>query len=208
MAVGAEAAIRSTLWPGRVPISVSDNVSDKDLVHDVRTTGSRDAANQLAIRHLRSARVSALAITRDTDSADDVCQDGFVYAIAHIDDCRDGNRFGAWLRQIVRSHALNHLRRERVRRTDQLVNSQPASNDSPLRSAERADEARVLLEAMRELSDERREVLLLHDLEGWTHSEIADRMSLPDGTVRSHLHFARRAMRERLRHLIGDQSDG
>ena len=187
---------------------MSDNVSDKDLVHDVRTTGSRDAANQLAIRHLRSARVSALAITRDTDFADDVCQDAFVYAIAHIDDCRDGSRFGAWLRQIVRSHALNHLRRERVRRTDQLVNSQPASDDSPLRSAERADEARSLLEAMRDLNDDRREVLLLHDLEGWTHSEIADRMSLPDGTVRSHLHFARRAMRERLRHLRGDHSDG
>ena len=187
---------------------MSDTVSDKDLVHDVRTTGSRDAANQLAIRHLRTARVAALAITRDTDSADDICQDAFVYAIAHISDCRDGNRFGAWLRQIVRSHARNHLRRERVRRTDQLIDSQPSHGDSPLRSAERADEAQRLLEAMTELSDERREVLLLHDLEGWTHSDIATRMGLPDGTVRSHLHFARRAMRERLRDLRGEQFNG
>jgi RNA polymerase sigma-70 factor (ECF subfamily) len=58
------------------------------------------------------------------------------------------------------------------------------------------------------LSDERREVLLLHDLEGWPHSDIAQRMELPEGTVRSHLHFARRAMRHRLRELRGDDADG
>jgi len=44
----------------------------------------------------------------------------------------------------------------------------------------------------------RREVLLLHDLEGWKHREIAEKLGMPDGTVRSHLHFARKHLRERL----------
>ena len=48
------------------------------------------------------------------------------------------------------------------------------------------------------LSEVRREVLLLHDLEGWKHREIGDRLGLPDGTVRSHLHFARKYVRDRL----------
>jgi RNA polymerase sigma-70 factor (ECF subfamily) len=187
---------------------VSDKVTDRDLVHDVRTSGSRDAANQLVIRHLRSARVAALVITRDTDAADDICQDAFVYAIAHIEDCRDANRFGAWLRQIVRSHARNHIRRERVRRTEPLVDTEPSTSESPLRSAERAEESRRILDGLGELSDERREVLLLHDLEGWTHAEIAARMELPEGTVRSHLHFARRAMRQRLSELRGEHTNG
>ena len=52
--------------------------------------------------------------------------------------------------------------------------------------------------ALDTLSVERREVVLLHDLEGWTHAEIAERMELPAGTVRSHLHFARRALRRLL----------
>ena len=52
-----------------------------------------------------------------------------------------------------------------------------------------------------ELPQDRREVLLLHDLEGWTHREIAERMGLPPGTVRSHLHHARRRMRSLLPEL-------
>jgi RNA polymerase sigma-70 factor (ECF subfamily) len=45
------------------------------------------------------------------------------------------------------------------------------------------------------LTDTQREVLLLHDLEGWKHREIAERLDMPEGTVRSHLSYARRAMR-------------
>ena len=58
-----------------------------------------------------------------------------------------------------------------------------------------------LLAALRTLPDTRREVLLLHDLEGWKHEEIAELMALPAGTVRSHLHHARRAMRAALEGL-------
>jgi RNA polymerase sigma-70 factor (ECF subfamily) len=52
-----------------------------------------------------------------------------------------------------------------------------------------------LLSALAELSEVQREVVLLHDLEGWTHEEIAGRLELPSGTVRSHLHYARRRLR-------------
>jgi RNA polymerase sigma-70 factor (ECF subfamily) len=40
-----------------------------------------------------------------------------------------------------------------------------------------------------------REIVLLHDMEGWKHREIAVRLDIPSGTVRSHLHFARKALR-------------
>jgi RNA polymerase sigma-70 factor (ECF subfamily) len=43
-------------------------------------------------------------------------------------------------------------------------------------------------------------VILLHDLEGWKHREIGERLALPEGTVRSHLHHARR----RLRQILGE----
>ncbi len=199
----------STLSPFGVPRSVSDiSASDKELVAAVRN-GDRAAANELAVRHLRGARAVALAVTGNVEASDDICQDSFVYAIGRIDQCRDGARFGAWLRQIVRSHAKNHLRRERVRRTEPLFESTAeAKGENPLESAERADSAAFLLRALASLSEERREVILLHDLEGWTHVDIAGRMGLPPGTVRSHLHFARRALRERLRDLERGESDG
>ena len=48
-------------------------------------------------------------------------------------------------------------------------------------------------------------MVLLHDLEGWKHREIADRLELPAGTVRSHLHHARRKLREILGMVDTDQ---
>jgi RNA polymerase sigma-70 factor (ECF subfamily) len=48
------------------------------------------------------------------------------------------------------------------------------------------------------LPEVQREVVLLHDLEGWKHREIAEQMGIPSGTVRSHLHFARKALKKDL----------
>ena len=109
---------------------------------------------------------------------------------------QDGARFGAWLRQVVKSHALNFLRHERVRKSEPLLEATAASpGEMPDQAVVRAETATMLLTALGVLSEERREVVLLHDLEGWTHAEIAVRMDLPSGTVRSHLHHARRALR-------------
>lgn len=169
--------------------------SDAALVQGVRR-GDREAAAALADRHLRGCRAVALAIVGEIAAAEDVCQDGFVYAMAHIDDCRDPARFGAWLRQIVRSHARNHLRDEKRDRVVPLASvAEPAARASPARDAELAEIRERLLTALATLPEERREVVLLHDLEGWTHREIAERMDLPAGTVRSHLHLARKALR-------------
>lgn len=173
--------------------------TDADLVAAMRR-GSREAAARLADRYLRACRAVALSIVGDIPGAEDVTQDAFVYAIERIDECRHPDRFGAWLLQIVRSRSRNAVRDRKPGRVVPLDNVDPASGGaSPARDAERSDLRERLLRALRELPEDRREVVLLHDLEGWTHREIAERMDLPQGTVRSHLHHARRRLRELLR---------
>jgi RNA polymerase sigma-70 factor (ECF subfamily) len=173
--------------------------TDAELVAKVRR-GGRDAAGKLVERYLRSSRAVALAVLRDIAAAEDVCQDAFVQAIERIDDCREPDRFAAWLHQIVRNRAKNHLRDHGSARFVQLDKvAEPTSNASPAREAESADLRDHLLAALGELTEQQREVVLLHDLEGWTHREIAERMALPAGTVRSHLHYARK----RLKVLLG-----
>jgi len=186
---------------------VSDtSETDAELVAQVRR-GSRAAAGTLIERHLRGSRAVALAIVGDIPGAEDVSQEAFIYAIERIDDCRDPSRFGAWLRQIVRSIARNHLRHARVRRTEPLLaETAESAGESPADAAERADLAQRLLAALKVLSEDRREVVLLHDLEGWTHEEIAGRMGIPAGTVRSHLHFARRELRPLLQELWKEET--
>ena len=173
--------------------------SDAELVARLRR-GSREAAGRLAERYLRPSRAVALAIVGDVAAAEDVAQDAFVYAIDRIDDLRQPDRFAGWLMQIVRNRSRNYVRDRKFDRHVALDGLAFRSGaPSPEREAERSELRERLLAALAELPEERREVVLLHDLEGWTHREIAERLELPAGTVRSHRHYARRAMRERLR---------
>jgi len=174
--------------------------SDADLVTQVRL-GDLAAADQLLQRYLRSCRAVALAVTGNEADADDVCQDAFVAAIERIDDCRDPARFGGWLLQIVRNRARNALRHHRVRATEPLDDAAPDTKYSASAEAERNELSERLRAGLAQLPEAQREVVLLHDLEGWKHDEIAELLSLPPGTVRSHLHHARR----RLRRILGEK---
>lgn len=173
--------------------------ADADLVASLRS-GSREAAARLAERYLRPSRAVALSIVGEVAAAEDMAQDAFVYAIDRIDDCRHPERFGGWLLQIVRNRSLNHVRDSKSDRHVALDHMPfPSGGPSPEEEMEHMELRDRLLAALAELPQARREVVLLHDLEGWTHREIAERMELPSGTVRSHLHHARRALRETLR---------
>jgi RNA polymerase sigma-70 factor (ECF subfamily) len=171
--------------------------TDAQLVLRVRR-GDRPAADRLLERYLRACHLVALAVTGAEPDAEDVCQDAFIAAIERIDDCRDPERFGAWLLQIVRNRARNYRRREASRRLEPLEDGILTGGPLPNDPAEQAELRRRLLAALAMLSEAQREVVLLHDLEGWKHREIADRLGLPPGTVRSHLHHARRQLRKAL----------
>lgn len=173
--------------------------TDSELVHSVRR-GDRRAAGRLLERYLRAARAVALAVTGDVADAEDVCQDAFVVAIERIAQCRDPARFGGWLLQIVRNHARNVARSPARRRAVPLDEREPSRGLSPVAELDRAELRDRLLAALAEIPEQHREVILLHDLEGWKHREIGERLALPEGTVRSHLHHARR----RLRQILGE----
>ena len=113
-----------------------------------------------------------------------------------IDDCREPHRFGGWLLQIVRNRARNLRRHHRVRLAEPLDGGAASGSPSPAVELERLELRRRLQAALSDLTETQREVVLLHDLEGWKHAEIAERLELPSGTVRSHLHHARRRLRQ------------
>ena len=173
--------------------------TDAALVARVRAGDAR-AADRLLERYLRACRAVALAVTGNEADADDACQDGFVTAIDRIDSCQDPARFGGWLLQIVRNRARNLVRHHAVRAAEPLELHEVAGGPSAAAELERGELRGRLLAALSQLSQAQREVVLLHDLEGWKHEEIARHLGLPSGTVRSHLHHARR----RLRHILSE----
>jgi len=172
-------------------------MSDGALVRRARD-GDREAFSALVERHMRSAYAVALSVTRHHQDAEDVAQEAFLVALRRIEECRNPEKFGGWLMTIVRNRARNLLRRENVRATEEIPESASSPAPGPGRRTERAELRSRLQEALGRLSQVRREVVLLHDLEGWKHREIAEHLGMPPGTVRSHLHYARKELRELL----------
>jgi len=122
-----------------------------------------------------------------------------VRAWERVDDCRDGDLFGAWLLRIVRNTAHNRREYLDVRATDQIdagVHTRPSQ--SPARELDRRELRRALLSALATLRDTEREVVLLHDLDGRPHKEIAAMLEISADMSRQHLSHARKQLRKLL----------
>jgi RNA polymerase sigma-70 factor, ECF subfamily len=168
--------------------------------------GDPDAFEQLVRRHLRAALAVALAVLGDPEEAEDACQDAFLRAAERLEDCRDPRRFLPWLLQIVRNRSRNLRRAAAVRRALPLEEAATLSSaDDPARDAERSRLRTLLIEGLQTLTEVQREVVLLHDLEGWRHREIAEVLEIAEGTVRYHLSVARRNLRSHLGMRLGKE---
>lgn len=173
------------------------NADDGELVRRARE-GDGLAFGMLVERYQRAAYVVALSVTQRHEDAEDAAQESFLVALQRLEECRSPDRFAGWLMTIVRNRARNLVRREVLRETDQLPAGTSSRGPTPETAAERSELRETLREALELIPEVQRQIVLLHDLEGWKHREIAERLGLPSGTVRSHLHFARKALREAL----------
>ncbi|MCY4571734.1 MAG: sigma-70 family RNA polymerase sigma factor [Gemmatimonadetes bacterium] len=171
--------------------------SDAELVTQARC-GDREAFGELVRRYQRAAYSVALSVTGKPQDAEDAAQESFMVALQRLDDCRNADRFAGWLLAIVRNRSRNLIRRENLRSGDEIPPSASSSGPGPDRMADISALRGRLKEALSTLTEVQREIVLLHDLEGWKHDEISERIGIPSGTVRSHLHFARKALRARL----------
>jgi len=181
----------------RVLMNAVDKLSDGELVERARG-GDDHAYGALVARYMRAAYVVALSVTRRHEDAEDAAQESFLVALERLEECRNPEKFGGWLMTIVRNRSKNLIRRESLRETDQVPETARSSEPTPEGNTERSELREVLWGALSELTEVQRQIVLLHDMEGWKHREIADRLGIPSGTVRSHLHFARKALRDAL----------
>lgn len=161
------------------------------------------AFGSLVRRYQRPAYAVALSVVGKHEDAEDAAQEAFVVALERLEECRNPEKFGGWFLTIVRNRSKNLIRRESLRETDEVPPGARSHMPTPDRVTETAELRGLLEEAMEDLPEVQREIVMLHDLEGWKHREIAERLDLPSGTVRSHLHFARKALREALRNIPG-----
>jgi RNA polymerase sigma-70 factor (ECF subfamily) len=139
----------------------------------------------------------ARAIATTHEDAEDAVQEGFLHAYRALHRFRPEQAFGAWLHRIVANAALDIGRRRRVRDADTLSDNVAMPHRDP---AEADELRRRLVAGLEQLTTRQRAVIVLHDVEGFTHGEIGAMLGIPEGTARSDLHHARAA----LRHVLSD----
>jgi RNA polymerase sigma-70 factor (ECF subfamily) len=147
----------------------------------------------------------ALGVLRRRADAEDVAQEAFLRAHRAFASLRDRDRFRAWLARTAFRLALDRRRGERRR----AFREDRASLESPVvRSAEdEAYESEVRTrvgEAIDAMPDKLRLVTILAAIEEQDVSSVARLLALPEGTVKSRLHLARKALAEKLRWLVND----
>ena len=163
--------------------------------------GSSEAFAALVRLHQRRAYAVCRAIVLTHEDAEDAVQEGFLHAFRAFDRFLPDQPFGAWLYRIMANASLDLVRRRKVRDTEELSEASAA----PFRDPGEADELRRRLsEALTELTDRQRSVIVLHDVEGFTHGEIGSMLGIPEGTARSDLHHARAALRKLLKDVRSD----
>lgn len=151
--------------------------------------GDRDAFSLLYQLHVRMVHGILLARIPRAD-VDDLLQDAFLTAMHRLETLREPAAFGAWLAQIARNRAIDHLRK-RPRQTAALVED-PAAPDGDTSAA------LAVLSEIKALPEAYRETLVLRLVEGLTGPEIAERTGLTHPSVRVNLHRGMKMLRARL----------
>ena len=160
--------------------------------------GDQEAFGILAERHAATARRVALSVLRHEQDADDAAQDGLVAAWRSLERFDPERPFRPWLMRIVVHAARDLARRRSVRATEEMTPDLATSGGGPEVNTERAMLHERLRAALATLPERQRLVVTLFDAEGFSHGEIAGMLGAPEGTVRSELFHARRALREKL----------
>jgi RNA polymerase sigma factor (sigma-70 family) len=168
--------------------------TDRDLARAVVGRGEERAFRELYHRHTpRLLGFVHRLLGRSGAEAEDVAQETWVRACENLQRFRWDSAFSAWLLGIGLNLVRERQRSNARRMSESLDETQHASATTGT-SAERIDLAR----AIELLPDGYRMALVLHDVEGMKHAEIAERLGISSGTSKSQLFSARRAMRAML----------
>lgn len=175
------------------------NPDERELVGLALEGDSRGFAG-LVRMHQRRAYSVARSIVLTHEDAEDAVQEGFLRAFQAMATFDPGKPFGAWLNRIIANAALDLARRKKVRNAEELSDAMPSPFRDP---AEDAELRARLQDALAKLPERSRAVIVLHDVEGFTHAEIGEMLGIPGGTARSDLHHARQRLRGLLENLRG-----
>lgn len=151
-----------------------------------------------ALYDMHASRVYSLAyrLSGDAEKAREFTQDTFIRAFSRLPQFRGDAAFSTWLHRIVVT-IVSNARRSEIRFAREVALEEAHSIEVTAPEAD-PDLKECIARAVERLSDAYRTTLIMHDIEGYTHAEIAGILGVPEGTCKSRLSAARAQLRNEL----------
>ncbi len=193
-----------------------DSVEDRQLVARVQE-GDQRAFRILFDRYHRRAFAVAFGVVKNQQDAADIVQDGFVKVHRHIAKFQGSSSFYTWLYRIIMNLSIDHVRRrkhghgveydDRVgREADEIAGDGallPRIMDAnPSKTVIRRELLGKIQEALDDLPDYHKAVIMLREVEGLSYEEMSKVLEVPKGTIMSRLFHARKKMQVALREYM------
>ncbi len=159
-------------------------------------SGDREAFGTLVERYERAVFHTALRKTGDADEAQELVQEVFVQAIRKLDQLRQPECFGGWLRSITGRLAINRaVRRRHVQPLEnEILETNCLEWDTPSEDALKQERARHVRAGLRRLKSLDRNTLVAFYVEGQSLAEMSQKFASPIGTIKRRLHTARKRL--------------
>ena len=199
------------------PATVSDpnapsGTHESDLVKRARR-GDLDAYDELVRRYQQRIYATIYHMTANHEDANDLAQDAFIKAYTALKSFKGGSTFYTWLYRIAVNKTINFLKARKnkyhlsLNDIDFNAEHDPdlvalISDKTPTRAAGLNELQKKLNEALLKLSEPHRMVVVLHDVQGQSHEDIAEILGCNVGTVRSRLFYARQQLQGYLAEYI------
>jgi RNA polymerase sigma-70 factor, ECF subfamily len=166
--------------------------------------GDERALRALWSQHAPHIDAVVRRLAGDPDLAEDIAQEVWIQIFRALPTYRGESQFGTWAHRIAVNRTLNALRR--TRRLIKIETDMDEETVTVEHTGDRAMLRSVIDAAAAQLSPGARTVFLMHDVEGYTHEEIAKELGITPGGSKSQLFKARAKLRRLLAHLVDVQS--
>jgi RNA polymerase sigma-70 factor (ECF subfamily) len=181
-------------------------VSDDAQLIDQALAGNTDAFGQLVLKYQDRLFNTVFHVVGHAEDARDIVQEALVQAFLKLESFQRRSAFYTWLYRIAFNTAVSRQRRRRpmasLDRRRETNMDPPDDEPSPADNLEQKERNAQVRQAIAQLADDHRAVLVLREIDGCCYETIAEILDLPVGTVRSRLHRARLQLKESLKGVL------
>lgn len=180
-------------------------VTEQELVSAAKA-GDQQAFEQLVLDNQNRIYSLAVRLVGDREEAFDLAQEAFVKAWQGLPAFQGESSFATWIYRLATNVCIDYLRKQKRRRQvesevslddEELSWTEPADwSQDPHRQLERSEQGRALARGLEALPEQQRQILVLRELSGLSYQEIAEKLNLDLGTVKSRIARARMALRK------------